>query len=334
MIPASKISRQPQHWRIAWRQAVTDPHKLLRRLDLEHEADRLLPAVDTGFQMRVPESYVRRMRRGDPGDPLLRQVLPGADELLVVPGYVNDAVGDRAASRTPGVIHKYAGRVLLIATGACAVNCRYCFRRHFPYGDELAAREQWRAALAYIAADVSIEEVILSGGDPLALNTPKLAELTSALARIDHVHLLRIHTRLPVVLPARVDGELLTWIASLPWPVAVVIHANHGNEIDTETADALHALRSTGAILLNQSVLLKGVNDNADVLADLSRRLYATGVLPYYLHLLDRVRGVAHFDVPEDAAQALHAELLAKLPGYLVPRLVREIAGAASKTRV
>lgn len=332
MITASTARGQSADWRIAWRQALTDPHELLRRLGLADHAGRLLPSTDTGFAMRVPESFVRRMRPGDPADPLLRQVLPGAAELLEAPGYVTDAVGDLAASRSPGVIHKYKGRALLIATGACAVNCRYCFRRHFPYAEELAARDRWRPAVAAIAADDTIGEVILSGGDPLSLGTDRLAELTSALAAIDHVRQLRIHTRLPIVLPARVDRELLAWLASLRWPVAIVVHANHGNEIDAETAAALQALRATGATLLNQSVLLRGVNDRVDVLAELSRRLYDAGTLPYYLHLLDRVRGVAHFDVGEDKARALHRTLLGELPGYLVPRLVREIAGEASKT--
>jgi EF-P beta-lysylation protein EpmB len=313
---------------------VTDPRELLDRLGLIHEAARLLPSGDTGFPLRVPEGFLSRMRHGDVNDPLLRQVLPGAAELRDAPGFGADAVGDRAASRAPGVIHKYRGRVLLIATGACAVNCRYCFRRHFPYGEELAARDRWRAALAYIAGHSDIEEVILSGGDPLALTTARLTELTDALANIPHVRHLRIHTRLPVVLPERVDDELLGWLGRLPWPTALVIHANHGNEIDDSVRDALRALRAAGVTLLNQSVLLRGVNDDAETLAELSRRLYEAGVLPYYLHLLDRVRGTAHFEVAEDRARQLHKQLLASLPGYLVPRLVREIAGESSKTPV
>lgn len=331
MIPASPFTPQPD-WRIAWRNALTEPLPLLERLGLGHLAGQLLPAGDTGFPMRVPESYVRRMRHGDPADPLLRQVLPGAAELVDRTGYVDDAVGDLAARRTPGVIHKYHGRVLLIATGACAVNCRYCFRRHFPYSEELAARERWRAALDYIASDASIGEVILSGGDPLALGTAKLAELTDGLARIGHVRQLRIHSRLPIVLPERVDSALLAWLRALPWPVAVVVHANHGNEIDDEVGNVLLALRQAGATMLNQAVLLAGVNDDADVLATLSERLYGAGTLPYYLHLLDRVRGVGHFEVDAGTARKLHAALLARLPGYLVPRLVREIPGERSKT--
>lgn len=334
MITATAARPQPSDWRVAWRESLTDPRLLLQRLGLGDLAEHLLPAGDAGFPMRVPESYVARMRFGDPDDPLLRQVLPGAAELLDAPGFVGDAVGDGAATRGAGVIHKYAGRVLLIATGTCAVNCRYCFRRHFPYSESLAARERWRAALEVIAGDHSIHEVILSGGDPLALATHRLAELTDGLAAIPHVRQLRIHTRLPIALPERVDADLLGWIARLPWPVAVVVHANHGNEIAGEVPDALKALRQVGATMLNQSVLLRGINDDAGVLAELSQRLYAAGTLPYYLHLLDRVRGAAHFEVSEDEARRLHAQLRAQLPGYLVPRLVREIAGEPSKTPV
>jgi EF-P beta-lysylation protein EpmB len=230
------------------------------------------------------------------------------------------------------VIHKYDGRALLVATGSCAIHCRYCFRRHFPYGDETAAADHWREALDYLRADTSIHEVLLSGGDPLSLAPAKLAELTDALRALPHVRRLRLHTRLPVVLPERVDADLLAWLRGLPWPVAVVVHANHANEIDGAVADALARLRSTGATLLNQAVLLRGVNDDAAVLADLSERLFAAGVLPYYLHQLDRVAGTAHFEVDDARALALHAHLQATLPGYLVPRLVREEPGAPSKT--
>lgn len=335
MIPASPLPPQPaEDWRLAWRQSLTDPHQLLARLGLAEHARRLLPATDTGFAMRVPESYLQRMRPGDTHDPLLRQVLPTAAELDAAPGYGHDAVGDLAASRAPGVIHKYQGRVLLIATGACAVNCRYCFRRHFPYAQELAARDRWRAALDYIAGDESVREVILSGGDPLALATGRLAELTDALAGIGHVRSLRLHTRLPIVLPERVDAALLAWLRGLPWPVTVVVHANHGNEIDTTITGVLRRLRDTGAHLLNQSVLLAGVNDSVLALETLSWRLHQAGTLPYYLHLLDKVAGAAHFHVDASRARQLHARLRARLPGYLLPRLVREIAGEPAKTPV
>ncbi|MBX3726928.1 MAG: EF-P beta-lysylation protein EpmB [Xanthomonadales bacterium] len=325
---------QPSDWRRLWREAITDPAELLDRLGLAAHAARLLPGADTGFPVRVPAGFLARMRPGDPDDPLLLQVLPRAAELLEAPGFVEDAVGDHAARAAAGVIHKYAGRALLVATGACAVHCRYCFRRHFPYARELAAREDWREAVAWIAGQPDVHEVILSGGDPLSLPTARLASLTRQLAGIGHVRALRLHTRLPIVLPERVDGEFLAWLAAVPWPVAVVVHANHGNEIDAATAGALAALRRAGATVLNQSVLLRGVNDQVEALADLSRRLYAAGTLPYYLHLLDRVRGASHFEVDEARARSLHADLRARLPGYLVPRLVREIAGEPGKTPV
>jgi EF-P beta-lysylation protein EpmB len=271
------------------------------------------------------------MRHGDRHDPLLRQVLPLDDELRTVPGFGLDAVGDGAARVARGVIHKYEGRALLVATGSCAINCRYCFRRHFPYAEETAAASGWAAAIEAIAADASVSEVILSGGDPLALATHKLAELTDRLRVIPHVRRLRIHTRLPVVLPERVDDALLAWLSTLPWPVVVVVHANHGNEFDADVDAAMGALRAVGATLLNQAVLLAGVNDSADALATLCERGFEAGVLPYYLHQLDRVAGTAHFEVDDARARALHAALVARLPGYLVPRLVREVAGDASK---
>ena len=319
-------------WQQLWREAITAPQQLLDLLGLGHLAATLLPATDTGFALRVPRGFVARMRHGDPTDPLLLQVLPQAAELLEVPGFSRDAVGDLEARAAGGVLHKYHGRALLIATGACAVNCRYCFRRHFPYAQETAAANHWQEAIAYIRDDDSIEEVIVSGGDPLALTTAKLAELTDALVPIAHLKRLRIHTRLPIVLPERVDAELMTWLQRLPWPVAVVLHANHANEIDADVAAACARLRDSGASLLNQSVLLRGVNDTVDALADLSARLFASGVLPYYLHQLDRVAGAAHFAVDDAHARNLIDALRGRLSGYLVPRLVREIAGSLAKT--
>jgi EF-P beta-lysylation protein EpmB len=272
------------------------------------------------------------MNKGDANDPLLLQVLPRGAELVSVPGFTRDAVGDLDARAARGVLHKYRGRALLIATGSCAVNCRYCFRRHFPYGDETAAANRWQDAIAELRADATIEEVILSGGDPLSLSTAKLAELTDALDTISHIRRLRIHTRLPIVLPERVDTDFLGWLGRLPFGRVVVVHANHANEIDAPVAHAMAGLRAAGATVLNQSVLLRGVNDDAETLATLSERLFECGVLPYYLHQLDRVEGAAHFEVDDGRARALVDRLAARLPGYLVPRLVREIPGAASKT--
>jgi EF-P beta-lysylation protein EpmB len=322
---------QPAGWQRAWREAVRDPRELLALLGLESLAAGMSDEAAAGFPLRVPHAFVARMRHGDPADPLLRQVLPVLDEERVVPGFALDAVGDGAARAARGVIRKYHGRALLVATGACAVHCRYCFRRHFPYAEETAAAEGWREAVAAIAADPSIDEVILSGGDPLALATPKLAELTDALASIAHLQRLRIHTRLPIVLPERVDAPLLDWLRALPWPVAVVVHANHANEFDAGVDAAMGALRGAGATLLNQAVLLRGVNDAVDALSALSERAFAAGVLPYYLHQLDRVAGTAHFEVPDVRARELHAALAARLSGYLVPRLVREIPGDTGK---
>lgn len=318
-------------WKRAWREAIRDPRELLATLGLESLADRLSQQAADQFPLRVPRGFVARMRHGDRTDPLLRQVLPLDDEERRVPGFGLDAVGDGAARTAIGVLQKYRGRALLVATGACAVHCRYCFRRHFPYDEETATHDGWQTALATIRADSSIEEVILSGGDPLSLATSKLAELTDALADIPHIKRVRIHSRLPVVLPERVDAELLTWLGKLRWPAAIVIHANHANEFDPGVDAALARLRAAGATLLNQAVLLRGVNDSVEALAALSERAYLAGVLPYYLHQLDRVAGTAHFEIPDATAIALHAALSARLSGYLVPRLVREIPGESGK---
>ena len=329
---ASQSTPAPSRWQREWREAITDPVELLALLGLSSLSDRIL--ATRSFPLRVPRAFVARMKHGDAHDPLLRQVLPLALETAEVEGYGLDAVGDLAARDTPGVLRKYDGRALLIATGSCAVHCRYCFRRHFPYAEETAAANRWAEAIAAIRADASIDELLLSGGDPLSLSTAKLAELTDAARDIPHLKRLRIHTRLPIVLPARVDAPLLDWLARSPWPVAIVLHANHANELDESVARAVADLRATGAIVLNQAVLLRGVNDSLDAQVALAERSFAIGLLPYYLHLLDRVQGAAHFDVPEAEAVALHARMRAALPGYLLPRLVREIPGEHSKTPV
>lgn len=327
---AARLSPPGPDWRALWREAVTDPAELLALVGLAHLADRL-PADDAGFSVRVPRGFVARMRQGDPQDPLLLQALPQLAELDVVPGFSTDAVGDMAARSAQGVLHKYDGRALLIASGSCAINCRYCFRRHFPYGEEMAAAGQWRKALEHVRQDTSIRELILSGGDPLSLATSKLEELTQGLAELPHVIRLRIHTRLPVVLPERIDDAFQRWLADLPLQKVVVLHANHANEFDADVDASCARLRDAGATLLNQSVLLARINDNDDALAALSERLFAAGVLPYYLHQLDRVQGAAHFEVGDSRALALVEALRERLPGFLVPKLVREVGGEASK---
>ncbi|GAB1595537.1 EF-P beta-lysylation protein EpmB [Lysobacter claricitrinus] len=334
MIPAAlSTSHAPPavRWQQLWRDAVRDPRELLAMVGLEEAGTGMSEDAASQFALRVPRGFVARMRPGDANDPLLRQVLPLDAEMRPSPGFALDAVGDSLARAGQGVIRKYRGRALLVATGSCAINCRYCFRRHFPYGDETAAAANWREAVALIAADTSIDEVILSGGDPWSLSTPKLAELTHALAAVPHLRRLRVHTRLPVVLPERVDDELLAWLGALPWPVTVVLHANHANEFDASVGGALARLSAAGVTLLNQAVLLRGVNDSVDALADLSERGFRAGVLPYYLHQLDRVQGAAHFEVDDDRARELHRALAARLSGYLVPRLVREVAGDPGK---
>jgi L-lysine 2,3-aminomutase len=334
MIAATSLPGQPKalHWQQALADAITDPTELCSVLGLDPALIEPACAAAGKFPLRVPRGYVARMRHGDPRDPLLLQVLPGAAELVSTPDFSTDPVGDLGSSAAPGLLHKYACRALVVATGACAVHCRYCFRRHFPYSEQSALRRGWAPVIERLQADPSIHEVILSGGDPLSLSDRRLAQFTDELRTVRHVRRLRIHTRYPIVLPERVDAGLLKWLAGVPLQKVVVIHANHASEIDEQVRRACADLATAGATLLNQSVLLAGINDSAATLAQLSESLFAARVLPYYLHLLDKVQGAAHFDVDERRAFQLHRELTARLPGYLVPRLVREIAGAPAKT--
>ncbi len=331
MIPGTHALRQMPTWQRELARAITDPAELLAVLGLGMDDLPAAQAAARLFGLRVPRGFVARMRPQDPRDPLLRQVLPLGDECLATEGFNQDPVEDRAAMVTPGVLHKYQGRALLTVTGACAVHCRYCFRRHFPYHDANPSANHWREALDYIAADDSIDEVILSGGDPLVLSDRRLAAFAESLAEIPHVKRLRLHTRLPIVVPERVNEELLAWLGATRLAPIMVVHANHANEIDGAVRAGFARLKKGGVILLNQSVLLRGVNDNVDALCSLNKTLFDAGVLPYYLHLLDKVQGAAHFEVDEGTARRLHAELNARLPGYLVPRLVCEISGEPAK---
>lgn len=311
---------------------MTDPAELLELVGLGPEWLAPARAAARLFPLKVPRGFVDRMRRGDPRDPLLLQVLPLAAELEDVQGYAADPVGDLAARAGSGLLHKYAGRVLLVTTGACAIHCRYCFRRHFPYEQENASRAGFAEALDAIRADASITEVILSGGDPLTLSDRRLAVLWQGLAAIPHLRRVRIHSRLPVVLPERIDAGFLEAWSALPLDKVFVVHANHTREIDDTVRTAIAELRAADTTVLNQAVLLRGINDRLADQVELSEALFAAGVLPYYLHVLDRVAGAAHFDGSTDAAQRLAAELAAHLPGYLVPRLVREEPGLPAKT--
>ena len=315
------------------RSAVRDPAELLHLLELPAT---LLPAARRAaeqFGLFVPRGYVARMRKSDPCDPLLRQVLPLADEFRPTPGFQADPVGDLAAEVVPGLLRKYQGRALLITTGACAIHCRYCFRRHFPYAASPKSLEDWEPALRALADDATLDEVILSGGDPWTLVDEVLAPLARRIGRLPHVRRVRVHTRLPIVLPERVCDSLTEWFAAAPGrPTPVcVLHANHAAELNDDVAAACERLLRAGAILFNQAVLLRGVNDSVEALESLSRRLVELRVAPYYLHQLDRVAGAAHFEVPEAEGRRLVAELRRRLPGYAVPRYVREVPGAASK---
>jgi len=327
---------QPEHvpaWQTSLARAVGSVDALLGLLRIDPAQ---LPECDrhSAFPLRVPHSFVARMEPGNAGDPLLRQVLPLAVEAAGAPGYLPDPLGEQQTMAGPGLLHKYHGRALLTVTGACAVHCRYCFRRHFPYGAGNPMADRQQQALQYLIEHREISEVILSGGDPLTLPDSRLSKLAARLAAIPHVTTLRLHTRLPVVLPERIDRPLLDWLANHPGRKVMIIHCNHPNEINGDVISAMQKLSAAGVALLNQSVLLHGINDTVETLIQLSESLLDAGVLPYYLHQLDRVQGAAHFEVSDAVASSLITRLHAALPGYLVPRLVREVPGHPGKTHL
>lgn len=324
---------QSATWQSLLARSITEPETLLQRLGLD--SSLLTDGARAGhsaFPVRVPEPWLARIRHGDPADPLLRQVLPLAEEGETRPGFVTDPLQEAEATAAPGLIRKYRSRALLMVTGQCAINCRYCFRRHFPYEDHRLSPQQREAVIATLRASPEINEVILSGGDPLAVNDRLLAQWSSALASVPSLTRLRIHSRLPIVIPQRVDDHLIQWIWETPLKTVMVVHVNHPQEIDEPVARAMARLKHAGVTLLNQSVILQGVNDDAAILQELSERLFEVGVLPYYLHGFDPVAGAHHFDVSDDRARTLVRELQAKLPGYLVPRLVREVPDRPGKT--
>ncbi|HKD37852.1 MAG TPA: EF-P beta-lysylation protein EpmB [Pirellulales bacterium] len=313
------------------KEAVRDPRVLCRLLELPAEVERAAVRAARLFPLFAPRAFIARMERGNPHDPLLRQVLPLDAEFESPEGFSDDPVGDLAAAKAPALLHKYRGRALLVTTGACAVHCRYCFRRHFPYEQTPPSLDVWNDALEIVAADPTIHEVILSGGDPLTIVDPLLAELARRVAAIPHVMRLRVHTRLPIMIPERINDDLLGWLRGTRLVPIVVIHANHPAELQGSATDAIERLVDAGVPVLNQSVLLRGVNDNLDTLAALSERIVELRAMPYYLHQLDQVRGAAHFEVPVARGLELIAAMQARLPGYAVPRYVREETGAAHK---
>ncbi len=311
--------------------AVREPADLIERLGLPPECTEPARRAAQLFPLRVPESYLRRMQQGNPSDPLLRQVLPLDAEFDEVPGYVSDPLEESDSHLAAGLLKKYSGRALMIVTGQCAIHCRYCFRRHYPYAEEPQGLTAWEPAIAAIEADTELREILLSGGDPLMLSDRKLHWLTDRLDAIPHLQRLRIHTRLPIVLPSRITAELISWLQNLRMTPFVVVHANHPQEIQADCADSLRTLVRSGIPVLNQSVLLQGVNDNVDALTELSERLTNLGVIPYYLHQTDHVAGTAHFAVDETKGLELIAEMRRRLPGYAVPTFVQELPGEMHK---
>lgn len=320
------------NWQKILAQGFTSATELLRFLELPLDNGSTL--AERQFSSRIPLGFAKRMDKGNPFDPLLLQVLAVASELEVIEGYIADPVEELKVNPLKGLIHKYYGRVLLTLTGACAVNCRYCFRRHFPYKDNNPGRSGWKGIIDYIKKDPSITEVILSGGDPLLATDIVLMDLIQLLEAIPHVHTLRIHTRMPVVLPERIDSGFQAVLEQTKLHKVIVLHCNHTQELNDEVKEACKKLQQVGCHLLNQTVLLSGINDDAKVLAALSQALFSYGVMPYYLHVLDKVSGAAHFDIPLVQIQTLYKEVQMLLPGYLVPRLVCEEPGKSSKTQL
>lgn len=325
-------SHTEQSWNRVLAGATKDVKSLLDQLGLlvSDLTDRQQACID--FPLLVPQPFIDKMEKGNPNDPLLLQVLPQAEELESAEGFINDPLAEKHSNLQKGLIHKYHGRVLVLLSTGCAVNCRYCFRRHFPYQENRIGKNDWQDILDYVAQDESIEELILSGGDPLMLNDQQLEKFIKQAEAIPHLQRLRIHTRLPVVIPQRVTDSFINALQSSRLACAIVLHINHRNEIDSYLTSKLEKLRKSGVSLLNQAVLLNSINNSIEEQVQLSKSLFHSGVLPYYLHLVDKVTGVHHFDVDETSAKSLHSQLLLELPGYLVPKLVREEPGKGSKT--
>lgn len=331
MITHKVIPLQTHSWQDELARAIRDPLELFDLLELD---TALLPSAQTAhrdFKLVVPRPYLAKIQKGNINDPLLAQVLPAGEELIKVSGYNADPLSELASQPARGLLHKYHGRVLMMVSSACAVHCRYCFRRHFPYQSIRSSRQQWHEALQYIRQDKDLSEVIFSGGDPLLANDHQLSWLTEQIASISHVKRLRVHSRLPVVIPSRITRECIDWLSKTRLRTSVVLHINHPNELDDDVRRAVAQLRTANIDVMNQSVLLRNINDNADTLIELSEKLYEYGIMPYYLHTLDKVQGAAHFAIDKLKTKTLQQQMQARLPGYLVPRFVIETANAESK---
>jgi EF-P beta-lysylation protein EpmB len=332
--PASQPISIYSDWKAELSNCISSIDELLNQLGLKAEDLNATEQAASQFPIKVPQPFVKLMEYGNPKDPLLKQVLPITSELQVNSNFSTDPVGESSFNPVPGIVHKYRNRVLMIISPNCAINCRYCFRRHFPYENNRQSKQQWLKALDYLKTKPEINEVIYSGGDPLAANDNFLSWLTGEIESIKHIKRLRIHTRLPVVIPSRIDDPLLNWLSNTRLKTTVVLHINHANEIDIALSQGVDRLKQAGILVLNQSVLLKGVNDNSHQLTCLSEKLFDAGILPYYLHMLDPVQGASHFDVPEAQAVEIFNQIQSELPGFLVPKLVQERAGETSKSLI
>lgn len=332
--PASQPINIYSDWKAELSNCISSIDELLHQLGLKAEDLNTTEQAASQFPIKVPQSFVKLMEYGNPKDPLLKQVLPITSELQIDSNFSTDPVSEASFNPVPGIVHKYRNRVLMIISPSCAINCRYCFRRHFPYEDNRQSKQQWLKALDYLKTKPEINEVIYSGGDPLAANDNFLSWLTGEIESIQHIKRLRIHTRLPVVIPSRIDDSLLNWLSNTRLKPTVVLHINHANEIDTALSQGVNQLKQAGILVLNQSVLLKGINDNSNQLIYLSEKLFDAGIMPYYLHMLDPVQGASHFDVPEAQAVEIFNQIQSELPGFLVPKLVQERAGESSKSLI
>ncbi len=336
-IDSTQASAQPysgESWQSQFADAIRDVDELWRVLSLPMAALPAARAAAASFRLLVPRGFAARMRPGDLNDPLLRQVVPLGDELREFPGYTADPLAESNCAPQPGLLHKYQGRALLVTTGACAVHCRYCFRRHYPYEELPRGKRWWGPAIDYLTSHPDVSEILLSGGDPLTLPDSQLSDLAKYLTAIPHLRRLRLHTRLPIVLPARVTDSLIEWFTSGRLTPVMVLHVNHPHELSPEVIAACLKLRQAGVTLLSQAVLLAGVNDDVDVQVALSEALFSAGIIPYYLHQLDRVQGAGHFQVSDQRAIEMLQSMAARLPGYLTPRLVREMPNAPGKTPI
>lgn len=322
----SDIDSEPASWQRIVNESIRDISGLLNALALPDQSHY------SNFPILVPTPYLARIERGNLNDPLLKQVMSSAKELDDIPGYVEEPLQESSFAKTTGLIQKYHGRVLLIVTGSCAINCRYCFRRHFPYQKFQPTSQDWQRIIDELISDTSINEVILSGGDPLMMSDKRLKWIIQQLETVPHIDTVRIHSRLPVVIPQRITKTLIETLVESRLKAVLVTHINHPQELDEAVSNAMLALQRADVLLLNQSVLLKDINNDAEVLSTLSRKLFKANILPYYLHALDPVAGAAHFDVPDKEAEAIMSILRASLPGYLVPKLVREVPGQPSKS--